>query len=185
MKTASKKGKAKDIILNTARNLVEKVGFSNINVNDIAHDANVSIGTLYYHFPKGKIDIMIEILQEMTQAFRKMWFEEDHVPTSEEEGEPKTLNGALAQFLGKLIDIHREYRPYLIAFEAEYLTNFEFYKENKDDFTKKLDLKPEYNFFYKELDGILKKFSGKGLELKGHELELLRVLNILIHRFIF
>ena len=39
-------------------NLVLEIGYHKASTNKIAKAANISVGTLYHHFPEGKKDIM-------------------------------------------------------------------------------------------------------------------------------
>ncbi|MHA2005485.1 MAG: TetR/AcrR family transcriptional regulator, partial [Candidatus Thorarchaeota archaeon] len=63
-----RKSKAKQGIVNTAEKLIKKKGYSSLNVTDIAYVAKVSVGTLYYHFPKGKVDILAEIMSQRVEG---------------------------------------------------------------------------------------------------------------------
>jgi len=47
-------------IIEAAGQLVEKNGFVNLKMSDLAHSASMSIGTLYSHFPS-KEDLLLGI----------------------------------------------------------------------------------------------------------------------------
>jgi len=65
-----RESKAKKSILRVAEEMFSRVGYANLNVNEIAHEAGVSIGTLYYHFPKGKVSILMEIRGKIAEKTR-------------------------------------------------------------------------------------------------------------------
>ncbi|MHA2357340.1 MAG: TetR/AcrR family transcriptional regulator, partial [Candidatus Heimdallarchaeaceae archaeon] len=64
-----KKSKAKQSIVETAQKMIEKKGYFNLNINEVAYIAKASVGTLYYHFPKGKVDILAEIMSQKVEGF--------------------------------------------------------------------------------------------------------------------
>ena len=55
------KEKTKDLILQVATELINENGYDKLSTNHIADQAKVAIGTVYHHFPKGKVDIVYEI----------------------------------------------------------------------------------------------------------------------------
>ena len=66
---AMRESKAKKRILETADGMFNSVGYADLNVNEIAHEADVSIGTLYYHFPDGKLSILMEIRRQRAEIY--------------------------------------------------------------------------------------------------------------------
>ena len=73
-----KKYGARELIIQTANKLVGKNGYANTSIIEIAKQADISVGTLYYHFPRGKIDILLALTREIAQDFKeeakKYWF---------------------------------------------------------------------------------------------------------------
>jgi AcrR family transcriptional regulator len=65
-----RESKAKKKILQMADEMLKRVGYADLNVNEIAHEARVSIGTLYYHFPEGKISILMEIRRRIAGEYK-------------------------------------------------------------------------------------------------------------------
>lgn len=57
---APRKENVKDIIISTTERLLRDKGFSDISLADIAKAANISKGTLYYHY-KSKNEILFDI----------------------------------------------------------------------------------------------------------------------------
>ncbi|MHA2302200.1 MAG: TetR/AcrR family transcriptional regulator [Candidatus Thorarchaeota archaeon] len=97
-----RKSKAKQGIVNTAEKLIKKKGYSSLNVTDIAYVAKVSVGTLYYHFPKGKVDILAEIMSQRVEG---------------------SLEDTLRWFFKKVIELRRPDRYFLSAIQSEMLDN--------------------------------------------------------------
>ena len=56
-----------DSILQATIHLIEELGYEKFSVNDIPKRAGLSIGTLYRYFPKGKSDILREIIKRNTK----------------------------------------------------------------------------------------------------------------------
>lgn len=56
-----------DSIVQATIDLIEKRGYEKFSVNDIPEKAGLSIGTVYRYFPKGKSDILHEILKRNTK----------------------------------------------------------------------------------------------------------------------
>ncbi|UCE09132.1 MAG: TetR/AcrR family transcriptional regulator [Candidatus Thorarchaeota archaeon] len=77
----------KEAIIEALSELISEKGYSRTSVRDIPERAGLSIGTIYRYFPKGKIDIVKEILNRNTSriielevpdkfdsaAFAKLW----------------------------------------------------------------------------------------------------------------
>lgn len=66
-----KESKIVSIIETTVR-LIEEKGYSGFSVDDIPTHANLSIGTVYRYFPKGKSDILHEIITRNNKALIDM-----------------------------------------------------------------------------------------------------------------
>ena len=66
-----RKGRGKAHTLKIAKKIIEEKGYSNTHVVEVAREANISVGTLYYHFPRGKIDILIAIFRELASNYMK------------------------------------------------------------------------------------------------------------------
>jgi AcrR family transcriptional regulator len=110
-----KEKNAKDKIIETTIQMIEKKGYSKITTNHIAKNAEVSIGTLYYHFEKGKTDIIKEIVKRGYAEF----LDDSKLESLTRSDLPEFLRSFLTQFLEK----HRENKSLLIAIETELITN--------------------------------------------------------------
>lgn len=176
-----RRSKAKEQILEVAEKMLEEIGYSRLNVNHVAEKAGVSIGTLYYHFPEGKISILLDVRKRISAlydaAFRER-FGEDFFNdvTSFDEG--------LDRLLDALIDMHYEQRFVLAAMESEVLANLVIYDElarHVDvDSLMMEDSKPVLDL----LKTLLDRFPVD--EIKIHEGVLLcKTVDVLIHRYVY
>ena len=122
-----RKSKAKQSIIKTSPKLMEKKGYSDLNVNEVAYVAKVSVGTLYYHFPKGKVDILAEIMSQQVagfvEEFRKQMGEEKILK------EGMSLEDSLHLIFKKVIELRRPDRQLLAAIQSEMLVKPEEYLE--------------------------------------------------------
>lgn len=124
---------AKQKILKVAEGLLITDGYSALNTNNIAELANISVGTLYYHFKNGKKDILNVLIERVSNQYLE--------EVSKMKGKPfKTV-------LLRLIEIHRPYAAFLRALESEILSSItiqhEFDKIFEDDKEKSLALVKE------------------------------------------
>jgi AcrR family transcriptional regulator len=126
-----RKSKAKQAIVETTQKLVEKKGYSDLNVNEVAYVAKVSVGTLYYHFPKGKVDILAEIMSRQTEGFAKEFNRQMGVEKLLEKG--MSLDDTLRWIFKKVIELRRADRHFLSAIQSEMLSN----PDDFIEFTKK------------------------------------------------
>jgi AcrR family transcriptional regulator len=116
-----RKSKARQSIVETARKLIEKKGYSDVNVNEVAYVAKVSVGTLYYHFPNGKVDVLAEIMSQKTARFVDQFNRQVGVEKVLEKG--MNLEDALRWIFRKVLDLRRPDRKFLAAIQSEMFTN--------------------------------------------------------------
>ncbi len=122
-----RKSKAKQSIVKTAQKLIEKKGYTNLNVNDVAYVAKVSVGTLYYHFPKGKVDILAEIMSQKVESYLEKFNQEVGIEKILEKD--MSLEDTIRWFFKKVIEFRRTDRPFLSAIQSEMFANPDDYME--------------------------------------------------------
>jgi AcrR family transcriptional regulator len=122
-----RKSKAKQSIVKTAQKLIEKKGYSNLNVNDVAYVAKVSVGTLYYHFPKGKVDILAEIMSQKVEGYVGKFNQQAGI--EEILAMDMSLEDTIRWFFKKVIEFRRTDRPFLSAVQSEMFANPDDYME--------------------------------------------------------
>ena len=176
-----RQSKAKERILEVAETMFSEVGYGGLNVNHVAKKANVSIGTLYYHFPDGKVSILVAMREQISAGYEKGFIDRlggsffDNV-SSFDEG----LDG----LLDVLIDIHSENRLVLAAIESEIWGNLGLY----DSVVESVDVSDLMTHDAKPVLGVLRellyRYPVDGLSLSSGVL-VFKVMDLLIHRFVY
>lgn len=123
---------AKRKIIETAIELISQEGYANVSTREIARKAGVSDGTLYYHFPKGKLSILFNLSSEMVEDLGYYEIMEDGVITDDE----------VRKFFMKDLDVAREMREFIIAMEIELLEKPDFYINYSQKFASIDKLEP-------------------------------------------
>lgn len=161
-----RKSEAKERILRTSEKTIRKKGYTNLNVNDIAYLAKVSIGTLYYHFPGGKTSILAELLSRMQQ---KAFETSGSLLTSEELLKGKTFDEILSKLLRAVLDLRRNDRNFLAAVQIEMLADIDKY-ENVVESLEALDSMTQgWKMFVEFIDNLSKMFPDESITIKGYE----------------
>ena len=179
---AMRESKAKKRIIETADGMFNRVGYADLNVNEIAHEANVSIGTLYYHFPNGKISILMEIRKQRAEHYTRNFAEK--VDLERLRG-TSSLDEGLELLLKSLIDIHREERLVLAAMDSEVLSNLIAY----DRVAESVSVKELMESDAKPVIGVLEVLLGmhpeEALTINGNGARVNKVVDVLIHRYAY
>jgi len=177
-----RESKAKKRILETADTMFKQKGYAGLNVNDVAHQAGVSIGTLYYHFPKGKQSILMEVRRQTAEHYERRFAERLN---KKRLLETASFNEGLELLLKTLIDIHREQRLVLAATEIEVLSNLTTYNKLAESVDigslMESDAKPVTDV----LQALLDRHPEENMTLRGKEAKVNKVIDVLIHRFIY
>jgi len=179
---AMRESKAKKKILHVADEMFRRVGYTSLNVNEIAHEAGVSIGTLYYHFPKGKTSILMEIRGEIADRYVKRFAE--RLDTERLQG-TASLDEGLELLLETLIDIHREERIVLAAMESEVLSNLATYDRVAESIAVEEMMKSDAEPVTNVLETLLERHPEESLSLEGKEARVNKVIDVLMHRFVY
>ena len=177
-----RESKARKRILETADEMFRRVGYANLNVNEIAHDAGVSVGTLYYHFPEGKLSILMEIRRRIADHYVKR-FTERLGP--ERLGATSSLDEGLILLFETLIDIHRGERLVLAAMESEVLSNLAAYDQVAESVPVEDMMKSDAEPVTNVLETLLETHPREGLSLVGREARVNKVIDVLMHRFVY
>ena len=177
-----RESKAKKRILETAEAMFKQVGYAGLNVNDVAHKADVSIGTLYYHFPNGKQSILMEIRGQTATHYEEMFAER---LDTKQIYEAASFNEGLKLLLKTLIDTHREQRLILAATEVEVLSNLTTYSRLAESVDMRSLMESDARPVTEVLQALLDRHPEENLTLGGREATLNKVLDVLIHRFVY
>jgi AcrR family transcriptional regulator len=125
---------AKEQIIDTTITMIQKRGYNNVTTNHIAKEAKVSIGTLYYHFPSGKVDIV----RAMVERGISEVYDDERVKNLTISDIPKYLRA----FLLRYIKQHRKNASLVAAIEMAILSSDESSKPNDDLYTAQLNVIP-------------------------------------------
>lgn len=177
-----RESKAKKKILQIADEMFSRVGYARLNVNEIAHEAGVSIGTLYYHFPKGKMSILMEIRRQIAEKYLRR-FEERLAPESLRG--TASLNEGLELLLETLIEIHRRERLVLAAMDSEVLSNLAAYDRVAESVSVEEMMRSDAEPVTRVLRILLERHPEEGLSLDGKEARVNKVIDVLMHRFVY
>ena len=177
-----RESKAKKKILQTADEMFRRVGYASLNVNEIAHEAGVSIGTLYYHFPEGKISLLMEVRGQIADHYVKRFAE--RLDTERLRG-TASLDEGLELLFETLIEIHREERLVLAAMESEVLSNLAAYDRVAESIAVEDMMKSDAGPVTRVLETLLERHPEEGFSLIGREARVNKVIDVLMHRFVY
>jgi AcrR family transcriptional regulator len=177
-----RESKAKKRILEVAGEMFGQVGYGSINVNEIAHEAGVSIGTLYYHFPKGKLSILMEIRRQVADQYGRNFEESLNLGRIMEAA---SFDGGLGLLLEGLIEIHRESRLVLAAMDSEVLSNLASYDGVVRSVSVGELIESDAKPVVEVLEALLERHPGEGLSLDGRGAKVSKIVDVLIHRFVY
>ena len=177
-----RESKAKKSILRVAEEMFSRVGYANLNVNEIAHEAGVSIGTLYYHFPKGKVSILMEIRRKIAEKNARRFAE--RLPP-ERLRRTTSLDEGLELLLETLIKIQREERLVLAAMESEVLSNLLEYDRVAETVAVDEMTRSDAEPVSRVLGTLLESHPEETLSLEGVEARVNKVVDVLVHRFVY
>ena len=130
MTSKSSVSDTKEKIIAVSLNLIKKKGYDKISTRNIARNVKISDGTLYYHFKKGKISILKEIVRRRIGKI---------IPTDIFLNiKENNYEEILYDFILSLIKDHREDLTFNLAYEQGLLTNKEIFKDLTSLFDKSL-----------------------------------------------
>ncbi len=165
LRTENKK-KSITKIVDIVYKLIQEKGYDDISIRDIKNHAKLSIGAIYHHFPRGKVDILNRIIIRNRDKIINIDLFND-INESELE---KSINKIMLNF----IEFHRENIQFHLAFQQELLSNKEILhsfkliiKEGLIKLTKKVkhlklfkniperDLKEKFFLLYNVIESII------------------------------
>ncbi len=161
----------RDHIIRVATDLITRKGYSNISMREIARSAEISPGTLFYHFKNGKSEILKIIFKKSMQNLEvERFFSVDDFDNFTE---------ALKAILYRNIDNHRKFREFSIAMEIEIISNMDSYLKLSEY------LEPEIDIIMKPIIIAAKKFKKSNFNIERKEKIILQAVDAIIHRHIY
>ena len=99
----------KEKILDVTEELIENNGYANISTRTIAKEVGISVGTLYHHFPRGKMEIVIKIAEKYSQILGMLEF------LADPNADPRV-------WLRKNLELNQKKKAFITAMEIEAMT---------------------------------------------------------------
>ena len=108
-KNPEQKASARERALTAAEELIETKGYVNVTARAIAKNAEISVGTLYHHFPRGKMEIILVIGEKYSEMLE----------LSEFLADPKA---DVRAWLRKDLELNQKKKAFLTAIEIELMS---------------------------------------------------------------
>lgn len=173
--------KARERIIQTTEAMFSEVGYGGLNVNQVAEKAGVSIGTLYYHFPDGKVSILMAMREQIAARYHETFVERLGEGFIEEVS---SFNEGLDRLFDVLIDVHRENRLVLAAIESEVWGNLGLYDSLAEGIDVVSLMVQDAEPVLGVLSALFDRYPVEGLTL-GDGVHVFKVIDMLIHRYVY
>jgi AcrR family transcriptional regulator len=158
--------------------MINEQGYEAINVNDIAYKAKVSVGTLYYHFPKGKKSILTHILSQLTSSYLKQF--KDKIVQESILSKSGSFDKALQSIFKTIIDLRRNDRQFLAVLQTEMLRDLNRYETLLSELETSDAISDGLGTFVEALGMLSSLYPDKSLNLPGNEKQLIRIIGTLL-----
>ncbi|MHA2181430.1 MAG: TetR/AcrR family transcriptional regulator, partial [Promethearchaeota archaeon] len=96
----------KEKILVLAEELIESKGYVNVSARTIAKKVGISVGTLYHHFPRGKMEIVMVIGEKYSEILGMSEF------LADPNADPRV-------WLRKNLELNQKKKAFITAMEIE------------------------------------------------------------------
>jgi AcrR family transcriptional regulator len=157
----------KEKVLVVAEELIENDGYVNVSARTIAKEAGISVGTLYHHFPRGKMEIVIAIGEKYSEILGMSDFLDDP------NADPKI-------WLRKNLELNQKKIAFITAMEIEAMSRpDEVQALIIENIEKRKETKKSLIQAYK----MMEKFAGKKISTEKAKL-MQKVLKAIMRRHI-
>jgi AcrR family transcriptional regulator len=177
-----RRSEAKERVMEVAREMILSLGYADLNVNELAHKAKVSVGTLYYHFPEGKTSILMEIRNQIADHYAKIFDDELRV---ERLRETRSFNEGLELLLKNLIDIHRRDKVFIAAMEARGLLNLNALSQVAESVPVRELMEADSQPVTRVLKMLHEMHPEGDLHINAEGVKVHKVIDTLIHKFVY
>ena len=96
----------KEKIIGVAEELIENKGYVNVSVRGIAKEVGISVGTLYHHFPRGKMEIVLAMGEKYSEILGMSEF------LADPNADPRI-------WLRKNLELNQKKKAFITAMEIE------------------------------------------------------------------
>ena len=164
-------------IVKATEEVIEQKGYIDSKIKDISKKADVSIGLIYKYFPKGKPEIVIEVMKR-SPIFRGISTISEDRMNQMLTLPPEAFVKAVQRVFMAIIKTHRKQAKFGPAVERAMQSNKELYAELYELSNNNMDLIPV-------ISRILQKFNYPEEKLKKRSELFLHTVDSLIHRHAF
>ena len=158
---------AKEKILITSEELIESEGYVNVSARTIAKVAGISVGTLYHHFPRGKMEIVLAIGEKYSEILGMSDF------LSDPDADPKA-------WLRKNLELNQKKKAFITAMEIEAMSRPE---EVQALISENIEKRKETKNSLINAFKMMEKFAGKKISIERARL-MQKVLKAIMRRHI-
>jgi AcrR family transcriptional regulator len=163
----AKLSSAKEKILDIAEELIENKGYINVSTRTIAKEAGISVGTLYHHFPRGKMEIVIVIGEKYSEILGMSEF------LADPKADPRV-------WLRKNLELNQKKKAFITAMEIEAMSRpDEVQALINENIEKRTESQKSLILAYK----MMEKFAGKKLSIEKAKM-MQKVLKAIMRRHV-
>lgn len=161
--------------------LVESRGYLETTNKMIAQHANVSVGLVYKYFPRGKVDILRQLILDSQAVFEST---EDElspripVPNKDPSHSSKSLHDFIYQMLEFIVDGHVRNAKFIRALEIAMLAEPSSFEDLVNWTQQVLNLAPIINELQKH-EIIIKPLNENEMIINTN------IIDLIVHRYIF
>ena len=164
-------------IVKATEEVIEKKGYRDSKIKDISEKADVSIGLIYKYFPKGKPEIVIEVMKR-SPIFRGISAISEDRMNQMLSLPPEAFVKAVRRVFIAIIETHRKQAKFGPAVERAMQASKELYAELYELSNNNMDLIPV-------ISRILNKFNYPEEKLEQRSELFIHTVDSLIHRHTF
>ncbi|MHA2036159.1 MAG: TetR/AcrR family transcriptional regulator [Promethearchaeota archaeon] len=157
----------KEKILNIAEELIENKGYVNVSARNIAREAEISVGTLYHHFPRGKMEIVLAIGEKYSDLLGMSEF------LADPDADPRA-------WLRKNLELNQKKKAFITAMEIEAMSRP---NEVQTLINENVEKRKETQKSLIQAFNMMEKFAGRKISIERAK-TMLKVLKAIMRRHV-
>ena len=158
---------AKEKILDTAEELIESEGYVNVSARAIAKEVGISVGTLYHHFPRGKMEIVLAMGEKYSEILGMSEF------LADPNADPRI-------WLRKNLELNQKKKAFITAMEIEAMSRPD---EVQALIIKNMEKRKETQNSLLQAFKMMERFAGKKISIEKAKI-MQKVLKAIMRRHI-